>query len=145
MPAEREAIWVILASQGEYSDRSEWPVGVCHNQQDAEFLTVRIGSLWRELCTIYRRREDELDEAGDWNGDTLWETDEGRELFAITGVKGSFSSVYADERSYYCQEVPIFHAKAMETGTAKTEGLGAKHDSAGRKALPDHLKESTHE
>ena len=36
-------------------------------------------------------------------------------------------------------------AKAMETGTAKTEGLGAKHDSAGRKALPDHLKESTHE
>jgi hypothetical protein len=28
-------------------------------------------------------------------------------------------------------------ARAMETGTAKTEGLGAKHDSAGRKALPE--------
>lgn len=28
-------------------------------------------------------------------------------------------------------------AKAMETGTAKTAGLGAKHDSAARQGLPE--------
>lgn len=37
----------------------------------------------------------------------------------------------------YADKIRADFAKAMETGTAKTEGLGAKHDSAGRKALPE--------
>lgn len=106
-----KSLWLIWAVEGEYSDRSEWPVALCRSQKVAEAITERLGQLWRELHAIYKRREDELDDANDWEAVALWEgTPEGRELEALTGSRGYLGGSYADDRSYTCCEVSVLSA-----------------------------------
>lgn len=108
---ERNVVWLIWASQGEYSDRSEWPVAVTMDQATGETVTERLGQLWRELYQIYKRREDELDEAGDWGGETLFATTpEGIEYTRLTGHPDNLGSVYADDRTFTCCEVRVLSA-----------------------------------
>ena len=57
---------------------------------------------------------------------------------SIMGQWGDYGYQAEDKWNAAC-------AKAMETGTAKTGGLGAKHDSAGRKALPDNIEDQPHD
>jgi hypothetical protein len=103
-----ERVWLIWATQGEYSDRNEWPISVGLSKVDAEQRTDRLGQLWRHLCAEYKRREDELDAAGDWVGKAIYETDEGREFLLIGGTESHFGS-YAEDRMYTCSEVPVIH------------------------------------
>ena len=105
-------VWLIWASQGEYSDRTEWPIAVLHEQASAERATVRLGQLWRQINLTYREREDELDAAEDWDGDTLFDgTPEGREYFALTGSRGGLGSYSAEDRDFTCLEVPVWIAQ----------------------------------
>jgi hypothetical protein len=100
--------WLIWATEGEYSDRNEWPVAVSFDEIVAKRRTVRLGELWRHLVTIYESREEELDAALDWDGETLFdELPEGREFLAIGGAKDSLCGSYARDRLYTCCEVPV--------------------------------------
>lgn len=127
-------MWLIWATEGEYSDRSEWPVALCADQATAEAATLRIGQLWRELHAIFKRRENELDEAGDYDGKTLSATtDEGRELHALTGASGGLSGYYADDRDYTCCKVRLLDSAAIRALTntgpeQKGSGGGVGHD-----------------
>lgn len=109
--------WLIWGVQGEYSDRNEWPIAVAFDQAAAEAATERLGELWRELLSIYRRREDELFDAGDALGETLFEnTDEGREYLALSGgIRGGYlGSCYAEDRTHTCCEVHVLRAILKE-------------------------------
>lgn len=77
-------IYLIWASQGEYSDRTEWPVLAVDDEAEGQRITERLTELYNSLCAIYAAREDELEEVGDFDGETLYEsTDEGREFVAL--------------------------------------------------------------
>jgi len=68
---------------------------------------------------------------------------EDADIYDLNGVEEFMAAVEAFNKAQTTQtwwsdsKRKINVAKAMETGTAKTEGLGAEHDSAGRKALPE--------
>jgi hypothetical protein len=109
MTGER-AIWLVWASQGEYSDRSEWPVVAFTTERRAKRAVERLSELYLALCAIYKSRETELEEAGDWNGDTLYETTtEGKEFLALgNGGKPTLNAdPWGYEVSYYCCELTL--------------------------------------
>lgn len=137
--------WLIWATEGEYSDRSEWPVAVVFSQVEGETRTVRIGQLWRHLHSEYKRRQDELDDAGDWRGRSLLLTDEGREYVALSGDdEPYFSGSYADERTYTCSPVPVIMSTRDSDGSPKGgDGeAGSVHDSADPKGIAHTHPES---
>jgi hypothetical protein len=111
------AVWLIWATEGEYSDRTEWPIAVTFDKEYGKRVTVRLGQLWRELLEIYRRRPDDT---GDIMGEALFDsTPEGREYQALTGgAKGYLGGIYSEERMFYCCEVPVLPASGIEAATA---------------------------
>jgi len=108
----QEQAWLIWATQGEYSDRTEWPIAIALDQATAEARTERLGQLWRHLCAEYDRREDELDAADDWQGRAIYDSEEGREFLALSTTPEFLDSFvgYAQDRMYICSPVPIISA-----------------------------------
>ena len=111
-----ETVWLVWGTKGEYSDRSEWPVAVYLDEQSAQNAAVELKRLSRDLRAIYEQREDELAEAGDWNGKTLLTgTEEGRAFQALHG-EGEWlcPGDYAfDDMEFTCSAVP-FRARAQQ-------------------------------
>jgi hypothetical protein len=119
---QQSEAFLIWASRGEYSDRREWPIAVMFDRADAEAATVRLGQLWGALCSIYRVQEDALDAAGDWMGDTLFDTtEEGREYKALTGCGVGDFTGYGEEQSYTCDAVPIWSAATLVAALASAQ------------------------
>jgi hypothetical protein len=101
-----EEISLIWATQGEYSDRQEWPVVAMSDAGAAQARCERLNALFRELCTMYEAREDELRADGDLIGATLYEsTDEGREFVLLGGGKPSFQKPLWIDLDYTCARV----------------------------------------
>ena len=104
--------WLIWATEGEYSDRREWPIAVSFSKEEGEARTVRLGQLWRHLQSEYTRRSEELDMMDDWRGQSLLTTPEGVEYLALSGDTDTyFGGSYADERTYTCSSVPIIMSR----------------------------------
>lgn len=120
---DERSMWLVWGIKGEYSDRSEWPVSLYADAASAQAACVRLKELSRDLLAIFQQREDELDDAGDWDGKTLLtSTDEGRAFLALHGegydlAPGSYGF---DDMEFTCCEVPVRTAiAALQPNTAE--------------------------
>jgi hypothetical protein len=107
-------VHLVLASQGEYSDRREWPVALYENESLAQADVERASALHRQLFGSEHMRWSDRDAA--------WATPDGRELEAIMGERCDES----DGLSLYCCRLEYRTAQAIETRRAETARLGAK-------------------
>jgi hypothetical protein len=110
--------YLLWVSQGEYSDRSEWPVALYESKADAEAAVLRGGAIWREICGsdgfVAYAREKAV------KASPLY-----RELAALAGAE---ISLY-DDPTFYCCELEMRPASGMEAEGQDPQGLGAEHDS----------------
>lgn len=122
------AVWLIWASEGEYSDRAEWPVVAVTDEAAAQRLVERLTELWRSADQKWRRVEPEwYDKAVE---DAFWRNDaDAAEYRRLTGEAGHLGGCYSDERSFTCCEVELLTASAIEARRAET-GTGSVHESA---------------
>lgn len=112
-------LYLLWASQGEYSDRSEWAIAAYERKEDAEAAVLRGSALWRVLMAEdgyvpYDERAKRL------------ATPEGQELTALLGSEPSFY----DELTLTCCEIEVRAAQGIEAATAaETVELGSVHES----------------
>ncbi|HYI39975.1 MAG TPA: hypothetical protein VE053_06625 [Allosphingosinicella sp.] len=107
-------VWLLWASQGDYSDRNEWPVHAYEDRESAEYAVVRLEALYREL----KRRRDEWDENEpddacqaegydwDWASKKAFRTKEGREFKALYGGTCDLNSY--SELTLTCAEIEVW-------------------------------------
>lgn len=113
-PSRVHLLW---AAQGEYSDRSEWPIALYENEELALADVLRGEALHRLLFgKAYLP----------WDGrKAKWETPEGKELKSIVGQEcDDYDNLYL-----YCCAIEFRDASAIEARRAAT-GTGAVHESA---------------
>jgi arylsulfatase A-like enzyme len=108
MTDKLKSVFLVWGIRGEYSSRTEWPVAAYTSEADAQAVAIRLKELSRDLYAIYSRREDELAEAGDWDGTTLLTTtDEGRAFVALHGAPLAPGTWDFDDMEFTCCEVPL--------------------------------------
>jgi len=120
------AYWLIWASQGEYSDRSEWPLVLCSTKGEAEAVVIELDRLQRGLAVTFTAMD------GGWDdSDKLYEgTPDGLRYMELSGGDKPDLHRYDRHVYYTCSEVPILPASAIEARSDETHGGSAVGESA---------------
>lgn len=134
-------VWVLFCSTGEWSDRSEWPIGFVFDEATAERLTVRAGEEWRAANALYPPVEypdgdvpwaevtDEQAEAWDAEYEAARNKRSASIRAMLTVHPDAVSSCEYDDPSYHFHQVAVL-ASAGEAGTAETVEQGSVHEHA---------------
>lgn len=127
MPDEQiveRVLWLVWGTRGEYSDRTEWPVAIYSSEPEAQEAAVEMRRLSRDLYALYRRQENALEEAGDWDGTTLLtSTEEGRAFAKLHGDGAPSPGSYGfDDMDFTYWATPF--REALEENRRLREALG---------------------
>lgn len=136
------AVWLVWASEGEYSDRSEWPVVATTDRASGERLVERLTELWRSADQKWRRIEPNWYEKG--AVEAFWRDDvDAAEYARLTGDTGWLGGFYTDERSFTCCEVRLLDASAIEARRGETQSGSIADESAAPQADAQPSSEPT--
>lgn len=117
-------VWLVWCSQGEYSDRSEWPLCAFLDEKHAQDDCERRLTLWRLADKTCRDENGEINFDAD---DGWWE----KRNAAFDAI--GFGS-YNDEPRFYACGIDVFSAPlptspAEGHGTNTSDSGGKNHDS----------------
>ena len=137
-------VFVIMCSTGEYSDRSEWPIGYVRDERVAQRLVQLASEEWASGQVLHPQPEypddglpwEEVTEELAEVADAAWKSEcEKRDAAlreTLTVDPDAVANCKYDEPFYFLHEVA---AIATEAGTAATAKQGAVHEGAGPKDI----------
>lgn len=113
-------LWIIGASVGEYSDRSEWSVCVFEVEADAKAHCDRLNALSRETADQLRRWRD----SGAYM-EAEWEAEQRTEAQITAAMKeldGGWDVYAGQGATYHCGEVPYFPQGTLPASEDGSQG-----------------------